>query len=186
MEVLLFTCFYSCFHVWLTPAGGISECEAGLSRAYGLLGAVGVYTSWSIDAVSAKHRKLLCSPQTTSHNTDFYTWRAQLRPHQRSICLSTPAPHLYSPPFFFISIFHLLPLHPPLMLLSFFLSLYLNITPYLAGVASRHSNRTVQSPWGLWDIVSCWNRTVCVCVCECAVFIYFLVHWICVCVRVRV
>lgn len=30
------------------------------------------------------------------------------------------------------------------------LSLYLNITPNLAGVASRHSNRTVQSPRGLW------------------------------------
>lgn len=57
--------------------------------------------------------------------------------------------------FYFISIFHLPPHHSPPMLLSLFLSLYLNITPYLAGVASRHSNRTVQSPWGLWDIVSC-------------------------------
>lgn len=80
-------------------------------------------------------------------------------------------PRLYMTPILTFSSFS--PCHPPPMLLSLVLSLYLNITPYLAGVASRHSNRTVQSPWGLWDIVSCWNGTVCaaclVCVCVCKV-----------------
>ena len=162
-RIVVSSCFNSVFecHVWLKAAGGISEHEAGLSRAHGLPSAVGAHTIWWIDAVSAIHRE----------NTVFF---AGCRPHGWPICLSTPDPHIYIPPFLFISflsfIFQLH--HLPPMLLSSFLSLYLNITPYLAGVASRHSNRTVQSPWGLWDIVSCWNRTVCVfvnvlCLCVC-------------------
>lgn len=59
-----------------------------------------------------------------------------------------------------------------LVLLSLILSLYLNISPYLAGVAGRHSNSTAQSPSGLWDIISCWNKSV-LYVCECAVFVCF-------------
>lgn len=136
---------------------------AGLSGACGLLATVGVHTTWSIDAVSAKHRKWLCSQQTTCHDTDFY---AALHLSRR-----TSSSSLHSSIFIsFISIFHLLPQHPPPVLLS--LSLYLNITPYLAGVASRHSNRTVQSPWGLWDIVSCWNRTVCMHLWMCRVYVF--------------
>lgn len=70
--------------------------------------------------------------------------------------------------------------HALTTLLCLFLSLCLNITSYLAGVASRHSNRTLQSPWGLWDIVSCWNETMCICM-RC---VYVLCLWtLCVCVN---
>lgn len=142
-----------CCHICVRPAGGISERKAGLSMTCGLLAAGGAYTTWSIDAVSTKHRKSPRPRQTACHFADFHT--RGTRRSVRLVALGAARLHLPAFLFIFISAFHLPPLCPPPMLLSLFLSLYLNITPYLAGVASRHSNRTVQSPWGLWDIVSC-------------------------------
>lgn len=147
--------------------------QAGLIRAYGLPTVVGASTSWSIGALSAKprkslffHRQLVITLTYSSEERSYGRTDLHL-----SLNFSSSSLHSSISCYILFFILHLLNHHPPPMLLSLFLSLYLNITPYLAGVASRHSNWTVQFPWGLWDIVSCWNGTVRMCLWMCCVYV---------------
>lgn len=104
----------------------------------------------------------------TVFSANYMSWRWLLR--GASIRLQLLVFTFFHFHFFY---FHLSSSSPtPASCVALPLSLYLNITPYLAGVASRHSNRTVQSPWGLWDIVSCWNRTVRMHLSMCRVYVF--------------